>query len=151
MSSHLIMKKIALIAVSLVLFLSCRKQVGGPSPNCTPSMATIAGNYKITAVSYKATPTSPEEDYLDEFLAETCQRDNLYTFKTDGTYQLSDAGVVCSPPENDNGTWNLEGTTNLQIDGEPTILESFDCKIWVVANTDLLVTGDKLKLTLTRQ
>jgi hypothetical protein len=37
------------------------------------------------------------------------------------------------------------------VDGDPTAIESFDCKILVISNTDIQNTGDKLKLTMTKQ
>ena len=144
------MKKIPLIALSLVIFISCSKDDPPKPQTCTTSTASIAGNYKITAVTYKATATSTEVDYMNLLFPDACDRDNVYTFKTDGTYQIADAGQVCSPAGNDNGNWTLTGT-NLQIDGDPVILESFDCKVLVISNTDIDVTGDKLKLTFTRQ
>jgi hypothetical protein len=145
------MKKIVFMFLSAIAFYSCHKDPKDPPPNCTTSVASIAGDYKITAATYKESATSPEADYMNELFPDPCQRDNLYTFKTDGSYQIADVGLVCSPPDNDNGTWSLLGTTNLQIDGDPTILESFDCKLWIIANTDIIVNGDKLKLTLTKQ
>ena len=144
------MKKIALIALSLVIFISCNKDDPEKPPTCTTNTASIAGPYKITAVTYKATAASPELDYMNLLFPDACDRDNVYTFKTDGTYQIADAGQVCSPSGNDNGTWALTGT-NLTIDGDPVNLESFDCKTLVIVNTDTDITGDKLKLTLTRQ
>jgi len=144
------MKKIVFIALSLVIFISCSKDDNNKPATCTTSMANIAGNYKITAVTYKASASSAEADYMNILFPDACDRDNVYTFKTDGTYQIADAGQVCSPSGNDNGTWSLTGS-NLQIDGDPVVLESFDCKVLVIVNTDTQLTGDKLKLTLTRQ
>ena len=37
------------------------------------------------------------------------------------------------------------------IDGDPVNLESFDCNKLIIVNTDTQVSGDRLKLTLTRQ
>lgn len=55
------------------------------------------------------------------------------------------------PPGNDDGTWSLTGTTVMVIDGDPVNLESFDCNKLIIVNTDTQVSGDRLKLTLTRQ
>jgi hypothetical protein len=40
---------------------------------------------------------------------------------------------------------------SMNIDGDLTTIESFDCKTLVLVNNDVNVTGDKLKITLTRQ
>jgi len=143
------MKKLAFIALSSIIFYSCDKD--DPPKGCTTDMASIAGPYKITAVSYKQTPTSAAQDYMLILFPDACDRDNVYTFNANGSYQIADVGQVCSPSGNDTGTWSLTGTSNLQIDGDPTILESFDCKVWVVSNTDVDIAGDKLTITLTKQ
>ena len=64
---------------------------------------------------------------------------------------MADAGVVCSPPGNDNGTWALSGTTTMQIDGENLNIESYDCKKLVFVSTGTIIPGDILKFTMTRQ
>jgi len=144
------MKKIALIVLSTIVLFSCKKDSKDEPQTCTTSTATVSGSYKITAVTYKETAASPEIDYMNILFPDPCQRDDIYTFNADGSYQIADVGLVCSPPGNDNGTWALVGN-NLQIDGDPVNLESFDCKSWVIVNTDTQVTGDRLKLTLTKQ
>ena len=121
-----------------------------PDPVCKTDATSIAGSYRITAVIYRASPTTPEENYYNIFFPDACQRDDVYTFQTNGTYQLKDAGAVCSPSGDDNGTWSVNGN-NMVVDGDPSGIESFDCKTLVISSSDLLVTGDKLKLTLVRQ
>jgi len=39
----------------------------------------------------------------------------------------------------------------MNIDGDLTTIDSFDCKTLVLVNNDVNVSGDKLKITLTRQ
>lgn len=138
------------MAFSVLLLLSCNSKKDTPAPPCTTSAANIAGPYKITAATYKSSPTATEIDYYN-ILFDPCEQDDIYTFNAAGTYQIADAGVVCSPTSADNGTWSLTGTSAMVIDGDPVLLESFDCKKLVIANTDTQVPGDKLKLTLTRQ
>jgi len=141
------MKKIFSIVLIAVLFATaCDKK----DNSCMTSVASLSGIYKITAVTYKASPVSAEIDYFNILFPDACERDDLYTFQTNGTYQVKDAGTICSPSGDDDGTWSLSGST-IVIDGDPTTLESFDCKTLVIANNDTQTPGDRLKLTLTRQ
>lgn len=141
------MKKTTFIILVSILCFSCNKDKN----ECTITTAAISGSYKITAVTYKASATANETDYFNILFPDACQRDDVYTFNAAGTYQLKDAGIVCSPSGDDNGTWSLTGTTAMVIDGDAVNLESFDCKKLIIVNTDIQTTGDRLKLTLTRQ
>lgn len=138
------------MAFSALLLLSCNSKDDTPASPCTTSAATIAGPYKITAATYKSSPTAAEIDYYN-ILFDPCEQDDIYTFNAAGSYQIADAGLVCSPTSNDNGTWSLTNSTSMIIDGDPVSLESFDCKKLMIGNADTQVPGDKLKLTLTRQ
>jgi len=132
-----------------VLFNSCKKEKD-KEETCTASTATISGSYKITAVTYKLNSTAPEENHLTDDFTDACDRDNVYTYQTNGTYQIQDAGTVCSPSSDDNGTWSLSGNS-MVVDGGPSTIESFDCKTLVLSLTDVEVTGDKYKITFTKQ
>lgn len=141
------MKKIIFLTIiTSLLITACKKD-----PTCTTNAASIAGAYKITAVTYKASASSAEIDYFNTLFSDPCDRDNVYTFQTNGTYQIKDAGIVCSPNGDDNGTWSFVSANSMTIDGDPLILESFDCKTLVLVNTDIQTAGDRLKLTLTKQ
>jgi len=112
-------------------------------------MASVAGGYKITAYTYKASPSAPEQDYFSVF-TDPCERDDIITLNVNGNYTYTDAGVTCSPPGDATGTWSISGTT-MNLDGDLSTVESFDCKNLVLSNSDVLTTGDKMKVTLTRQ
>jgi hypothetical protein len=140
------MKKLIILLLPVLLILSCKKD---KDPSCKTDAASIAGPYKVTGVTYKPDASSPETDYYNILFPDACDRDDILTFNINGTYLLKDAGVVCSPSNDDNGTWALSGTT-MQIDGDPSTVESFNCKTLVLSNTDIQ-TGEKLKITLARQ
>jgi len=142
------MKKTIFIIFSIVFLFSCN---GDKKNNCITSAAAIAGSYKVTAVTYKASATSPEINYFDQLYPDACEKDDIITFSANNTYVFSDAGVACVPSGNDNGTWSLSGTTSIVIDGYTAELESFDCKKLVFINPNTQTAGDRLKLTLTRQ
>ena len=137
--------------ISLTFFASLFITACNPTePVCKTDATSISGSYRITAATYKASPTSPEMDYMNILFPDACERDDVYTFQTNGTYQIKDAGSVCSPPNDYDGTWSMSGN-NMIVDGDPTAIESFDCQTLVISNTDTQNTGDKLKLTLTKQ
>lgn len=147
------MKKIRLatllFAASTLLFSSCRKEPANTT--CTTSSTTIAGTYKVLAISYKVNSTAGEVDYFKAPYLESCERDDLIIYNTNGTYEYKDAGTVCNPIGTDYGTWAFVGETAMQMDGDDIIIESFDCKTLVIINSNTQVPGDKLKITLARQ
>jgi len=142
------MTKMIFIVLSAFVLFSCSKDKDEDS-SCATNTASISGPYKITAMTYKESPSSAEMDYLNIILDEACRRDDIYTFNTNDTYQIADAGSVCSPAGDENGTWSLSGNT-MTIDGDPATIGSFDCKTLVLVNTDTQVPGDQLKITMTR-
>ncbi len=144
--------KWALIAlVSGSILYSCKKEESKPNNNnsCEVNVANLAGNYKVTALQYKASANATPVDYLAPM--EDCEKDDILTLKTDGTYIYTDAGIVCKPDGNQQGTWKLEGKT-LTSDGilRGTV-SSYDCKTLVYYVENSLATGDKFTFTLTRQ
>src|SRR5260221_2172055 len=145
------MKKFIVLSLVLLVFYSCKKDKDTTTnTSCFTDIASISGLYKITGYTYKETPSSAEEDYYSTLFPDACDRDNILTLNANGTYQLTDAGIVCSQPGNDNGTWTLSGNT-LAKDGDPTTIESFNCKTLVLVNSDTQTPADKLKIKLTRQ
>lgn len=141
------MKKTILIILAALFLFFCKKD----KETCIINASSISGSYKITAVTYKASATAAETDYFNILFPDACERDDVFTFIAGGTYHIADVGIVCSPSGDDNGTWSLSGTTSMLIDGDAVELESFDCKKLITVNTDTQVSGDRLKLTLTRQ
>ena len=144
------MKKLILLALIITVIISCKKSKQD-TPACTTDIASISGSYKITGYTYKAGPQFPEIDYMHSVFPDSCDRDNIYKFSSNGSYQIMDIGLVCFPSGNDDGTWQLLSATAMKIDGDPIILESFDCKTLVIVNTDTQQQGDRVKITMRRQ
>jgi len=143
------MKKIIFLTIISVLFITaCDKS--DPEPVCKTDATSISGSYRITAATYKADPSSAEADYYSILFPDACQTDDVYTFQTNGAYQLMDAGTVCYPSGDDDGTWSVNGNS-MVVDGESMSIESFDCKTLIIFGNDLLTSGDKLRLTFTKQ
>ena len=140
------MKKTTIFIFFVVLVFSCKEK----PLECSTSVANISGSYRVTAYGYKQTPTSPEEDYYPIIFPDDCDRDDIYTFLSNGTYQMKDAGLVCSPPDDETGTWTFDGNA-LTIDGYPAAIQSFDCKTLIISTADINVPGDKLKITMIKK
>ena len=143
------MKRLLLPLLLSALFFACKKEDNKPA-TCNTDVSSISGSYKFTAYTYKASASAPEQDYFNVIFTEACERDDILTFNSNGNWTLKDAGTVCSPSGDDNGSWTLSGNT-MSIDGGPLTIESFDCKSLVLSNTNVDITGDKLKITLTKQ
>jgi len=140
------MKKILLYSLVILLFTTCKKD---KDENCTLSVSAAAGSYRVTAVTYRQTPTSSEQDYYNTLFPNPCERDDTFTFNANGTYNYVDAGIKCAPPGDSQGTWSLSGNT-VTIDGDPGNVQSFNCSTWVVSVNDNIVVGDRLTITFTR-
>lgn len=141
-----IMKKLIIVALAFTMFVSCDKD----KDTCNQDMAGISATYRITAVTYRQTPTGPEIDYYTTFFPDACDRDDFITLNANGTYTYTDAGTVCSPDNNRTGTWSVSGNT-ITVDGEAGTILSFDCDFLVFGQNDIFVANDQLKLTMARQ
>ncbi|MEO7265913.1 MAG: lipocalin family protein [Ferruginibacter sp.] len=142
------MKKVFFILLSVFTLVSCKKDKGETA--CMATAASIAGSYRITAITYKASATSAEMNYYNLVFPDACERDDILSLNINGTYIMIDAGIVCSPPNTDNGNWSISGNT-LIIDGDPSTIESYNCQTLILIQTGVQVAGDKYKITLTRQ
>jgi hypothetical protein len=138
------MKKILFLSVLISLVVgSCKKD-----EKCEIKVSKIAGSYKIVAIKYKLTSSSPEVDGM--FFLDACTRDDLDVLNENGSYNHQDAGTACTPANNYSGTWALNGTT-LVIDGETSTIQSFDCSQLVLVITDWDTSGDRATFTLQKQ
>jgi hypothetical protein len=135
-----------LLTVLCVFFSSCQKN---KDENCTASVASISGSYKLTSLQYKINAGTPAQDYL--VFLDACERDDIVTLNSNGTWSSQDAGVVCIPNGNDNGTWSLSGSiinSDGLIDGT---IESFDCRTLVFFVADIYTNGDRLTFSMVKQ
>jgi hypothetical protein len=141
------MKKFFLfLAISAFAFSSCKKK----DKDCSLTEANLVGSYKISSVTYKASASTPEVDGGDKWFDDPCEKDNLLILKSDHTVIGSDVGIVCSPSEDDQGTWSLSGSV-LSIDQDESPLENFSCSGFSLVITDWDVDGDKLSINFTKQ
>lgn len=141
------MKKLLFLCLIVTTFISCKKD---KDDECELTTAAMAANYKVSAVRYKATATSAETDYFNAWFTDACERDDVVSLNANGTYVFTDAGVVCSPPGDDTGTWSISGN-NFITDGFSYNIDAHTCTSITVSTTNVLVSGDKVILVLTRQ
>ena len=133
------MKKnlIAVLAIAaLISATSCKKS---EDATCTLSAATLVGTYKITSAKINGV------DLFSTF--EACEKDDTYTFNANGNFVTTDAGVVCSPNNNDTGPWSLTGNS-LNIDGEVNTVSDFTCSGFSFTSTS---GGSVQVVTVVRQ
>lgn len=141
------MKKLFILLIAPLTLISCDKD---KEDTCALSQASVAGTYRVTAVRYKASASSPEVDYYNVIFTQACEKDDTYTLDANGSFSFNDAGTKCSPPNDYTGNWSLSGNT-IVIDGDSGNVDSFNCTTLVVSGSDVISVGDKFTITYTRQ
>lgn len=159
------MTRSLLFSLMIILSASCNKS-REIETNCRLNVAALSGTYQVTAVNYKATPTSPEEDYYNQLFWDTCERDDMITLNANRTYAFDDADIKCSYPNDYTGTWSLSDSTlgfdyssswnflglfTQTYSGSSVKIESFNCSTLAISNSHVIIPGDKIIRILTRQ
>ncbi|SHL68248.1 Lipocalin-like domain-containing protein [Chitinophaga jiangningensis] len=131
------------------LFSSCKKEDSKPSNGCEISVTGLAGNYKLTGLQYRESAAKTPIDYLP--FQDECEKDDLLTLKSDGTYNYKDLGIQCDPDGNDTGSWEIKNG-NLVIDGiVHGTITAYDCKTLTFYIENTLVKGDRMTTIMTKQ
>jgi len=141
-----VLKAMPVLLIILGVILSCNKE---NDDDCSVTVSNLSATYRLTAMKYKQTSNSAEQDYL--LLLPACEKDDQIKLNANMSYDYVDAGIICSPPGNDQGTWALNGntiTSNGLLNGT---IESFDCTTLILLMTDVNIPGDKLTMTLRKQ
>src|SRR5258708_24367844 len=105
------MKKpfLPVLITSLILLITWACHKNNDSPVAI-NFANLAGTYKVTAVVLSQ--GSIHINFYDSI--DVCQRDDLFKFNKDSSFQYVDAGIVCSPNGSFSSTWTLNGN-NLSV------------------------------------
>lgn len=110
-------------------FLACTKSAD--TNNSALTIENISGTYALKGLVWNFGGFNI--NVFDSL--EACQKDNLIKFNTDKTVDYIDAGTVCAPPEDDNGTWDLQGDSLIFSSNYSNAkIQSFD-------GTTLVLTG----------
>ncbi|MFT3679087.1 MAG: hypothetical protein QM791_02370 [Ferruginibacter sp.] len=104
----------------LLLFISitsCKKEsAAGKEPKTVTELLAYKG-WKYTSVKASATTDGTYEEMLS--LSPACAKDNIFYFKEDGTYYISDGATKCSsgtPDVIETGTWSFfEGEDEINV------------------------------------
>ncbi len=133
-----------------ILLFSCKKDKSADNgSSCSKTLAGLSGSYKLIAAQYRSSATATPVDYYAQM--EACEKDDILTLKSDGTYQYSDAGTPCTDQATDHGTWQVSGNT-LTSDGVlHGTIGSYDCKTLVYYIDNALTIGDRITFTMVRQ
>ena len=138
------MKKLLFsVTLAALTLISCKKD-----KDCETSTASLSGNYRQTAIKYKQTPSSTEQDVFANLPA--CEKDDILVLNSNGSYNYQDAGTVCTPNGSFSGTWSYSGST-ITINGEAATIQSFDCSSLVIYIENQLAPGDRVTTTLVKQ
>lgn len=120
------MKKI-LAPVLLLCLFSCKKEETANKTALTKE--NIVGTWKQTAETQNGINTWNSAFY-DE-----CEMDDVVQFKSDDTYQRTDAGQTCASSTNESGSWSLTGTAFV-INGQSMSVDSFTGSKLVLKQTE---------------
>jgi len=132
------MKKIILsVAVLAVFFTGCKKKEDDPAPSQPQSKSKtelltahawkFSGAVSNVAIDADEDDTTPDsKDIWNEFY-DDCEKDDLYTFSSNNTGTVNDAGTACDPSGSFSFTWVLTGN-NLVVttgSGANTHIQNF--------------------------
>lgn len=108
------------------LLPACSKK--DPINNTALNVENLSGTYALKALIWVGDGTSVDVySQLDD-----CEKDNLTKLNTDKTFNLIDVGTVCTPPENDNGIWDIRGDSMYISNSNPGKIQSFDGKTLIL-------------------
>ena len=93
-----------------------------------------------------ATPPGGTQTSVFNTVLTACQRDNIWNFKSDGTYTVTEGATKCNTTDPDiatSGTWQLtESDTKIIIDDVSTAPQTFT--ITELTSSSLKITGTQV-------
>lgn len=139
-------KSLFVVTMAMSALLSCKKD---ENKNCNKTLTGLAGTYILLSAEYKLNATSTPIDL--KAAMDACEKDDQVTLKSDGTWIYMDAGTVCSPAGNDNGTWSISGdviTSDGVVSGR---IQQYDCDKLVCVTQNVTIPGDQITQVLKKQ
>ena len=144
------MKKGFLLSIlASMIFISCKKS---SNTTCSLNSNSIVGSYKIT--SYMMTSNGQTLDlFSDTTYVPFCQRDNIFSINSNGTFAESEGAISCNPPSasGNTGTWSLNGNAFSTADSSSTstfTVSDYSCASFKLIMSDS--TGN-ISITMTKQ
>jgi hypothetical protein len=130
------MKKLLPVLFAFGLFsTACKKSQDAPPI----TKENLAGAYKI--IADVATSSGVSTDVYATY--QSCAKDDIWSFNTDNSLVVTDAGVVCDPSDSWSGTWSLEGTT-ITVAGQSGTVTKFDGSIMEITITLSDTSSEKI-------
>jgi hypothetical protein len=120
-------KTILALSVLALVFTACKKDK--KDEPVTPTKENLTGTYTRTAVTVSSGGFTVDA-YNHDGGFEACDKDDTYKLNADLSYSIQDAGTVCSPSNDEDGTWSLSGTT-LVLGGVEGTIKSWNGKTLV--------------------
>ena len=120
-----------MVCLAIVTLTACNKKDSSKEIDTSLTIENLSGTYGLNALTWKSgSVTVNVYDQLDD-----CEKDNLIKLNSDKTINYIDAGIVCSPPENGDATWDLKGDSLFISGGVSSKIQSFDGKILILTGT----------------
>ena len=149
---------VAIAATTLLFTAACHKNedpVTGEEIPDKPKqeiVATMPGVYRITKV--EGAGSGQRNDITETWYrsyAGDCAKDDLTTFKPDGSFVVQDGTIECDESTDDTGTWKVLSATKLKIDQDTALIETFNATtLRIVSPVYSSAQGDII-FTYTRQ
>lgn len=142
-----------MLVLTAALFAGCDKNDDDDVISLEVTMANIAGNYKITAVTMTV-GTSPAADIFNNpSFYPVCEKDDILNFNTSGVLTVTDAGVACTPSSADVEAYSVNtAAKTITVAGETMTVTTLTSTKMVVQQPDFQGTaGATATITLTRQ
>lgn len=143
------MKKFFSYTLLIVVALSaCSKGDNSAGVNTNLTVQSLSGTYSLKALTWQSSGiTVNVYDQLDD-----CEKDDLIKLNADKTANFIDAGIMCAPPGDDTGTWDLKGDSLYTSGSDLTSkIQSFDGKTLVLTGSPPNEPGVKATTTLQKQ
>ncbi len=125
------MKKLVIVAligaIAMVSFQSCQKDDSN-------SGGTLEGSWIQVGSTFDGVNTWNDPDEWDD-----CEKDDITTFNTNGTYSIDEGATKCDPDDpqiSDSGSWSLSS------DKKTLTMDGFSLEVITLTSTDLKVSLD---------
>ncbi len=149
------MKKILTLALAFIAITSCKKDNDPAQASLEVTANNVAGTYKITAAT-ASVGTASQDIFNNNSFFDACDRDDTYTLtavtSTSGAYNVTDAGVQCSPNNTATGTYSLNtAAKTITINGQTGNITTLTATTLVVSQSNFMNSGFTVTVTYTRQ
>jgi hypothetical protein len=145
------MKKLLLVFFALIAFFACKKSSTDTTVSLDVTAANIAGTYKITAATTSIGGITTDV-YNNASVFPVCSKDDIYVFNANGTYTITDAGVVCTPSNTFSGSYTVNtAAKTITIGTQTYTVVSLTNTAAVLTQTNFMNSGFPVTATYTRQ